>query len=330
VDADRLDIVGVGNAIVDVLARADDRFLAEHGLEKGSMSLVDEAGAERIYAAMGPAVERSGGSCANSMAGAAALGSRVAYVGRVRDDELGEIFTHDIRAAGVRFETPPARDGLSTARSFVIVTPDAQRTMSTYLGASTELGPEDIDPGLFSSAAITYLEGYLWDPPRAKAAFRAAMEAARAGGGRVALSLSDPFCVDRHRAEFRELVAGPVDVLFANEREIISLYECDRFEEAVERVRGPGVLAVLTRSERGSVVVTGEETIAVPAEPVAAVVDTTGAGDLYAAGFLHGLVAGDDLERCARIGAIAAAEVISHVGARPEADLAALVAARLG
>jgi sugar/nucleoside kinase (ribokinase family) len=201
--------------------------------------------------------------------------------------------------------------------------------MSTFLGASTELGPEDIEPDLFGSAAITYLEGYLWDPPRAKAAFRAAMAAARAGGGRIALSLSDPFCVDRHRAEFRELVAGPVDILFANEREVISLYECGGFDEAVARVHAEGVLAVLTRSERGSVVVSDGERITVPAEPVDEVVDTTGAGDLYAAGFLHGLVSGDDLERCARIGAIAAAEVISHVGARPEADLAALVAERL-
>jgi sugar/nucleoside kinase (ribokinase family) len=320
-----LDVLGIGNAIVDVLAHADEAFLVRHGLPKGAMTLIDAERAERLYADMGPGIEVSGGSCANTIAGAAALGSRVGYVGKLRDDELGRIFAHDIRATGVRFATEPADDGPGTARCLILVTPDAQRTMCTYLGACVELGPEDVDLALVASAAVTYLEGYLWDPPRAKEAFRVAMAAARGAGRRVALTLSDPFCVERHREEFLALVDHDVDVLFANEHEIMALYRSSGVEEAVAAVRGRCEIAVVTRSERGCLVVTREEVHEVPAEPVERVVDTTGAGDLFAAGFLHGLTRGRALPECARVGAVAAAEVISHFGARPEVDLPELV-----
>jgi sugar/nucleoside kinase (ribokinase family) len=324
-----LDVLGIGNAIVDVLAHADEAFLAEHDLPKGAMTLIDAERADLLYARMGPGVEVSGGSCANTVAGAATLGSRVAYVGKVRDDDLGRIFAHDIRAAGVAFDTPPADDGPGTARCLILVTGDAQRTMCTYLGASAELGPEDVDTALAARAAVTYLEGYLWDPPRAKDAFRVAMAAAKGADRRVALTLSDPFCVERHRDEFRQLVDGDVDVLFANERELTALYETPSLETAVAAVRGRCEIAVVTRSERGSVVVTDGELHEVPAARVDRVVDTTGAGDLYAAGFLHGLTRGLPLPDCARLGGVAAAEVISHFGARPEADLGALARAAL-
>ncbi len=324
-----LDVLGIGNAIVNVLAHADEAFLAEHDLPKGAMTLIDAERADLLYARMGPGVEVSGGSCANTVAGAASLGSRVAYVGKVRDDDLGRIFAHDIRAAGVAFDTPPADDGPGTARCLILVTGDAQRTMCTYLGASAELGPEDVDTALAARAAVTYLEGYLWDPPRAKDAFRVAMAAAKGAGRRVALTLSDPFCVERHRDEFRQLVDGDVDVLFANERELTALYETSSLETAVAAVRGRCEIAVVTRSERGSVVVTDGELHEVPAARVDRVVDTTGAGDLYAAGFLHGLTRGLPLPDCARLGGVAAAEVISHFGARPEADLGALARAAL-
>lgn len=322
-----LDLLGIGNAIVDVLAHADEAFLEAHGLPKGAMTLVDADSADRLYDAMGPGVEISGGSCANTVAGAASLGSAVAYVGKVRDDQLGRIFAHDIRAAGVAFDTPPAPDGPGTARCLVLVTPDAQRTMCTYLGACVELGPEDVDPSLVASAAVTYLEGYLWDPPRAKDAFRKAMAAAREAGRRVALTLSDPFCVERHREEFRHLVDHEVDVLLANEHELAALYEAASLEEAVAAVRGRCELAAVTRSARGSLVVAGDEVHEVPAAPVERVVDTTGAGDLYAAGFLHGLTHGMDPAACARLGGLAAAEVIAHVGARPERPLRELIPA---
>jgi sugar/nucleoside kinase (ribokinase family) len=323
-DGTALDVLGIGNAIVDVLAHADDGFLAEHALPKGAMTLIDAAGADRLYAAMGPGVEVSGGSCANTVVGAASLGSRVAYIGKVRDDELGRIFAHDIRAAGVHFATPPADGGPATARCLILVTPDAQRTMCTNLGACVELGPEDVDRDLVASAAVTYLEGYLWDPPRAKEAFRVVMAAASEAGRRVALTLSDPFCVERHRDEFRQLVDGPVDVLFANEHEIAALYEAPDLETAVAAVRGRCEIAVVTRSERGCLVVTAEAVHEVPAAPVERVVDTTGAGDLFAGGFLHGLTRGRPLPECARTGAAAAAEVISHFGARPETSLAGI------
>lgn len=324
----RHDVLAVGNAIVDVLAHADDAFLDDHGMVKGSMALVDDAVAHALYDDMGPAVEISGGSAANTAAGIASLGGRAAFVGKIADDQLGEVFAHDIRAAGVAFEAlAPLAGGPSTARCLILVTPDAQRTMNTYLGASALISPADVDSDEVAAAAVTYCEGYLWDQPDAKAAIVAAMDAARAAGRKVAFTLSDSFCVDRHRAEFLELAEGKVDVLFANEAEICSLYEVDDFDAAAERVAGHVAIACLTRSEKGSEVITDAgERIAVPAAPVDAVVDTTGAGDLYAAGFLYGLTGGRDLETCARLGALAAAEVISHVGARPETSLAELAA----
>src|SRR5688572_11542432 len=326
----RQDVVGIGNAIVDVIAHAEDGFLAAEAMAKGAMTLIEADRAEGLYARMGPAVEMSGGSAANSMAGIASLGGRAGFIGKVKDDQLGAIFSHDIRAAGVSFQTPPAKVGPPTARCLIFVTPDAQRTMNTYLGACVELGPEDVDEALIASARVTYLEGYLWDKPRAKEAFRKAARLAHEAGGKVALTLSDPFCVERHRAEFQELVKGPVDILFANEAEIRALWQVGDFDAALAATKGLVELAALTRSEKGSVVLSGNGAERVPAEPVARVVDTTGAGDLYAAGFLYGLTNGRSPADAARIGAIAAAEVISHVGARPERPLKALVAERLG
>jgi sugar/nucleoside kinase (ribokinase family) len=273
---------------------------------------------------MGPAVEVSGGSVANSIVGAASLGSRAAYIGKVHDDEFGRVFAHDIRAAGVHFETPLATGGPPTARCLILVTPDAHRTMATYLGACVELGPGDIDEDLVARAAVTYLEGYLWDPPRAKEAFRVAMAAARRAGRRVALTLSDSFCVERHRDEFRALVDDEVDILFANEMELLSLYQVDDLGSAVDAVRGRCEVALVTRSEHGALVVTSDEVTEVPAHRVSRLVDTTGAGDLFAAGFLHGLTHGLPHAESAALGALAAAEIISHFGARPEADLAEL------
>jgi sugar/nucleoside kinase (ribokinase family) len=318
------DVVGIGNAIVDVLARADDALVEREKLVKGTMALVDAARAEAVYAAMPAGVEKSGGSVANTIAGIASLGGKGAFIGKVRNDELGAVFGHDLKALGVRFDTRPANSGPPTARCLVLVTPDAQRTMCTFLGACVDLGPEDIDEALVGSAAITYLEGYLFDPPRAMEAFRKAAAAAHKAGRKVALSLSDPFCVDRHRAEFRELVDRHIDVLFANEHEICSLYETEHFELAAEAVRGHCDIAVLTRSERGSDIVTKRELLHVAPWPVAHVVDTTGAGDLYAAGFLYGLTQGRDLGSCGRFGSLCAAEIIGHVGARPETSLGRL------
>lgn len=322
----RYDVVGIGNAIVDVLAHAEDAQLADLGLAKGVMTLVDAAEAERIYAAMGPGIECSGGSAANTMAGLASLGSRAAYVGKVRDDQLGQVFRHDIRAAGVAFDSPAATSGSPTARCLILVTPDAQRTMQTYLGACVELGPDDIDPGVIAAAGVTYLEGYLWDQPRAKEAFLKAARVAHEAGRKVSLSLSDPFCVDRHRDSFLDLVSNHVDILFANEAEIMSLYRAGSFDQALRAVRGHCEVAALTRSEKGSVVVTGDEVTVIGAERIDMLVDTTGAGDLYAAGFLHGLTHGADPAMCARLGGICAAEVIIHYGARPEEPLDRLVA----
>lgn len=324
-----IDVVGIGNAIVDVLSHADDAFLDKHGLTKGGMMLIDDDRARSLYAAMGPGVEISGGSAANTMAGIAALGARAAFVGKVRDDQLGEVFAHDIRAIGVSFMTPPALEGASTGRCLILVTPDAQRTMNTFLGAGVGLTPEDINPHVIQAAQVTYLEGYLWDPENAKNAFRKAVEAAHAGGRKVALSLSDSFCVDRHRDEFRDLVEQ-VDILFANEAEILSLYEVDNFDAALQEVRRANTLAALTRSEKGSVILHGDEVHVIDAETGVTLVDTTGAGDLYAAGFLAGYTTGRTLAECGRMGSIAAAEAISHMGARPQADLKALVAAKLG
>ncbi len=320
-----LDAVAVGSAIVDVLATADDALLEAHGLVKGTMALVDAERAEALYAAMGPAVAISGGSAANTVAGIASFGGAAAFIGKVGDDQLGSVFAHDIRAVGVEFATPPLRGGPATARCLVLVTPDAQRTMSTYLGAASGLRAEDIDEGVIVRAQVTYLEGYLWDPPEAIDALRRAIGLAHAARRQVALSLSDPFCVDRHRQEFLDLIEGEVDVLFANEVEIMSLLEVATFEEAVRAVRGLCDVAALTRGPLGSVVVAGTTVVDVPAAPVERVVDTTGAGDLYAAGFLHGFTRGADIERCARLGTLAAAEVITHLGARPQVPLATLV-----
>jgi len=323
-DAD-LDVIGIGNALVDVLSQESESFLRTHGLAKGTMQLVDEARARQLYEAMGPGIEISGGSAANTIVGVASFGGRGHYVGKVRDDQLGEVFAHDLRSVGVGFTTPAATGGPSTGRCLVVVTPDAQRTLNTYLGAAVHLGPADIDARLIARGRILYLEGYLFDPPAAQQAFRVAAEHAHAAGRKVALTLSDPFCVDRHRAAFLDLVAHHVDVLFANEAEILSLYEVRDFDAALARVRGHCEMAALTRSARGSVVVAGHDVHTVKAEPVKAVVDTTGAGDLYAAGFLFGLSRGLAPATCARLGSLAAAEVISHVGARPLTPLAALL-----
>ncbi len=316
------DVVGIGNAIVDVLTQADDALVEAQGLPKGSMTLIDGQRAENLYAQMGPAREISGGSAANTLAGVAALGGRAAFIGKVRNDQLGGIFRHDIRAAGVHFETPPATSGPPSGRCLIFVTPDAQRTMATFLGAATELGPDAVDPEVIAAARVTYLEGYLFDPPAAKEAFVRAAEIARGAGRKVSLTLSDPFCVERHRTAFRDLVEHHVDILFANEQEICALYEVSDFDAALQAVRHHCEVAALTRSERGSVVLAGDEIHVVDAAPLDRLVDTTGAGDLYAAGFLFGYTRGDSLYDCGRIGAIAAAEVISHFGARPEVDLA--------
>jgi sugar/nucleoside kinase (ribokinase family) len=320
-----IDVVGIGNAIVDVLAHSEEEFLAREGLVKGTMTLIDAGRADALYRIMGPAIEASGGSAGNTMAGIASLGGAGAYIGKVRDDFLGQVYRHDITAAGVRFETPPATSGPGTARCLILVTPDGQRTMNTYLGACVELGPADIDPDVIAAAQVTYLEGYLFDPPQAQEAFRKAAAIAHSAGRRVALSLSDPFCVGRHRAAFRDLVHGHVDILFANEAEICSLYETDDFAAATAAVRGHVAIAALTRSSAGSVILVAGAEYPIAAAPVARVVDTTGAGDLYASGFLYGLIRALPLQVCGEIGSLCAAEIISHFGARPEVNLSELV-----
>ena len=293
------------------------------------MTLIDDREAERLYDAMGPGIERSGGSAANTMVGVAALGGEADFIGKVRDDQLGAIFRHDIRAAGVSFDSKAALAGAGTARCLILVTDDAQRTMATYLGASVGLAAEDIDESAVAAAAVTYLEGYLWDAPSAKNAFLRAARLAHASGGKVALTLSDPFCVERHRESFLDLVAGHIDILFANEAEITSLYETPNFDEALQAVRQHCQVAALTRSEKGAVILSGEEVHVVDAEPVDRIVDTTGAGDMFAAGFLYGYAAGHPLYECGVLGAVAAAEIISHYGARPEKPLRELATARL-
>ncbi len=325
-----LDVVAIGNAIVDVIARIDDAFLGTHGVERGAMTLIDTARSDALYEAMPPGMEVSGGSAGNTAAGLAALGARTGYIGKVSDDTLGKVFRHDITAQGVRFETAPASDGPPTARCLVLVTPDAQRSMNTYLGACVNLTPDDVDPDMIAEAQVVYLEGYLWDPPQAKEAFLKAAKIAHETGGKVALTLSDSFCVDRHRKEFQELVRHHVDILFANEHEIVSLFEVDSFDEALQKVRFEVETAALTRSEKGSVVMHRDEVHVLDAEKAERIVDSTGAGDLYAAGFLYGYTQGKDVATCGRLGGLCAAEVISHYGARPEADLKALVAERLG
>jgi sugar/nucleoside kinase (ribokinase family) len=322
----QFDVTAIGNAIVDVLAKADDALLEEHKLPKGAMNLIDAATADKLYSIMGPGVEASGGSAGNTIAGIAALGGRAAYIGKVADDQLGKIFTHDIRAVGVTYDTPPLKGGLPTARSLIFVTPDAQRTMQTFLGACTQLGPEDINMDYIMSSRVVYLEGYLWDLPRAKAAMREAALKAKDEGVKVSLTLSDAFCVARFRDEFLELAEKYVDILFANESEILSLYQVENFDDALQRVRNHCEIAALTRSEKGSVVVNRDELHVIDAVPGVKVVDTTGAGDAYAAGFLYGYTQGHDLATCGRLGGVMAAEVISHFGPRPEANVKELAA----
>jgi sugar/nucleoside kinase (ribokinase family) len=320
------DVVGIGNAIVDVLAHAEEEFLVRHGLNKGTMTLIDAERATSLYAAMGSGFEVSGGSAGNTIAGIASLGGKAGYIGKVGADELGRIFRHDIRANGVAFETPVATSTTPTARCLIFVTPDAQRTMNTYLGACIELTPEDIDPAVIAGARVTYMEGYLWDPPAAKQAFLKAARIAHERGRKVSLSLSDPFCVDRHRQEFRDLVRDHVDILFANEAEICSLWQTESFDSALQATRGLCEVAALTRSAKGSLILAGEETHVVDAARVDRVVDTTGAGDLYAAGFLYGYCRGLSPYDSGRIASLAAAEIISHFGARPERPLRQLLA----
>ncbi|MFN8036270.1 MAG: adenosine kinase [Acidimicrobiia bacterium] len=325
-----LHVLGVGNALVDVLTHADDAFIASHGLARGAATMVDETTAARVYDALPPAIEMSGGSAANTIAGLASFGAATGYLGRVRDDELGDVFGHDLRSLGVRFDARPAVEGPPTGRCLVMVTSDAQRTMCTYLGVSSDFGPDDVDDALVADAAVVYLEGYLWDQPAAKEAIRRVARVAHEAGRQVAFTLSDPFCVGRHRAEFLHLVEHEIDVLFANEIEICSLYEVEEFDEALQRVRPHCDVAALTRSEKGSVILRGDEVHVIDPAPVAAVVDTTGAGDLYAAGVLYGLTHGHDLGTCGHLGSLAAAEVIGHLGARPEQSLADLARPLLG
>lgn len=319
------DVVGVGNALVDVISHADDHFIDRHDLVKGSMTLVDTDRALHLYRSLGTAVEMSGGSAANTLTGVASFGGRAAYIGKVSDDDLGQVFGHDMRAVGVQFRPGLPEDGVPTGRCIIVVTPDAQRTMNTYLGVSSLLKPADIDEAAVAAGAVLYMEGYLYDRPEAKEAFRSAAAIAHANGRKVSLTLSDSFCVDRHRSDFRSLVTDEVDLLFGNELELMSLYEVDSFDAAVERVRRDCQLAVITVGEKGCVVVNDDQVLRVPAQPVDRVLDTTGAGDLFAAGFLYGYTRGDQLERCATLGAIAAAEVISHIGPRPLVELRTLV-----
>ncbi len=322
------DVVGIGNAIVDIISRCDDDFLKMHGAAKGHMQLVDEQQISKLYDAVGPAIEISGGSAANTVAGVASLGGRAAYIGKTADDEFGRIFAHDIRALGVHFETSPSAGGAATARSLILVTPDGERTMNTFLGISPQLGPDDIDEQTIAAGKILYLEGYLFDAPAAKTSFRAAAAIAKTHGRLVSLTLSDGFCVDRHREEFLDLIRSDVDILFANESEITSLYQVNSFDQAAEKVCQDTALAALTRSEKGSLIIHGNESLAIPASPVETLVDTTGAGDLYAAGFLFGYANNKDLGLCGRLGSLAAAEIISHIGARPENNLSELAASR--
>jgi sugar/nucleoside kinase (ribokinase family) len=322
-----LDVLGLGNAIVDVVCEADERMLERLELAKGTMTLVDEARMAELYGGIGPAVEMSGGSCANTMAALASLGARAAYVGKVQRDQLGEVFGHDIRAAGVAFATPPLVGGPATARCLVLVTPDAQRTMATYLGACVELGPADVDEAAVAGARIVYLEGYLWDRPDAKEACLKAAALAHRHGRQVALTLSDPFCVARWRDEFADLIARHADIVIANEVEFCSLYGANSFDEVIDVVRGQARIAALTRGADGSVIVSGDQTHVLAAAPIERLVDTTGAGDLYAAGFLYGLTHDLPLPACGRLATLSAAHILGHYGARAAAPLKPLAAA---
>jgi sugar/nucleoside kinase (ribokinase family) len=316
-----IDVLTIGNAIVDVIAKVEEAFITREQLVKGSMNLIDEVRAEMLYSHMGPAIEISGGSAGNTAAGVASFGGKAAYFGKVRDDQLGGIYRHDMRSLGVQFDTPAASDGPATARSFILVTPDGERTMNTYLGACVNLDERDVDAEKVKAAAVTYMEGYLYDKPAAMAAFRAAAKISQAAGKLTSITLSDSFCVERHRADFLDLIRNSINIVFANETEIKALYQTQSFTGAIEAARQDCPIVVVTRSEKGSVILKGNDTIEVPAHPVKAVVDVTGAGDLYAAGFLFGFTSGKPLAHCARLGSLAASEVISHVGARPEVNL---------
>jgi sugar/nucleoside kinase (ribokinase family) len=320
-----VEVLGLGNSLIDILSLSEDDYLRAQEMVKGAMTLIDEARAEALYAARVDPRVISGGSAANTIVGVASFGVAAAYIGKVKQDALGTTFADDIRSTGVSFSTAPAEHGPATGRCFVYVTPDGERTMNTYLGASTYLSPPDVDEDLVKAAKVVYLEGYMWDRPAAKAAFQKAGAIARAAGRRVALTLSDSFCVDRFRGEFIDLMRSrTVDTIFANTDEILSLYETPNFGEALDLLRAEGVLAAVTRSEKGCVVIDGKETWEVPAFPIAKLVDTTGAGDLFAAGFLAGLARDRDMVACGRLGGLAAAEIIQHLGARPNVSLAEL------
>jgi sugar/nucleoside kinase (ribokinase family) len=322
--ADDFDVVGIGNALVDVLTHEDDAFIAANGLVKGSMTLIDTERAEALYASMGRGIEVSGGSAANTIAGIASFGGQAAYIGRVFDDQLGAVFAHDLRSTGAAFRCPPATEGPPTGRCLIVVTPDAERTMNTYLGSSEYFGPEDVDGDLIASAKVTYLEGYLFDRPEAQEAYWKASRIAHDAGRRVSLTLSDTFCVERHKEAWRSLVADQVDILFANEGEAMALYDVDTVEAAIEHVKADVEVAAVTRGPNGSLVVHDGEVITVAAHPVEKVVDTTAAGDLYSAGFLYGFTNGRSLESCGRLASVAASAVLGHTGARPGLSLAQL------
>jgi sugar/nucleoside kinase (ribokinase family) len=321
----KYDVTGVGNAIVDILAQVDESFLQKHGLVKASMTLIDEKQASALYEDMPPAIEKSGGSAANTMAGIASFGGKAAFIGKVKDDDLGKIFAHDLRSIGVHYSTKPAIDGVSTAKCLISITPDAERTMATYLGATREIHIVDIDEDVIANSKVTYLEGYLWDEQHAKNAMRRSVEIAKKNGKTVALSLSDAFCVGRHREGFLTLIREGVDIVFANEAEIKCLFEDDNFDSAIEKARGLTEIVAVTRGAKGSVILNGDitEEILLPSGLIK-VVDTTGAGDLYASGFLYGYTQGKNLAKCGRLATIAASEVIQHIGARPEENLAGL------
>lgn len=324
------DLVGIGNAMVDVLATVDDAFLEEQTLDKGAMTLVDTDRANQIYAKMPPAQEVSGGSCGNTMAGFASLGGKGVFIGKVRDDQLGDVFRRDMQSIGVDFFTPATTEGPRTGSCLVLITPDAQRTMCTNLGAASNLTPKDIDKDIIQAAKVVYMEGYLFDPPDAQDAFVEAADLAHDAGQKVSITLSDPFCVDRHRHAFQMLVADHTDILFGNEEEIKSLYQVDDFDAALQQVRGHCEIACLTRSSKGSVILSGDEVHIIDPMPLDLVVDTTGAGDQFAAGFLYGYTQGMDLRKCGEIATLTATEVISHVGARPDVNLKELVERELG
>ena len=316
------DVLCIGNAIVDIIAQSDESFLAENGIIKGAMNLIDAERAELLYARMGPAVEASGGSAGNTAAGIASFGGRAAFAGKVADDHLGGIYAHDIRALGVAFDTRPLAGTPPTARCMIFVTPDGERSMNTYLGASIEFGPQDVEAEKASGSKVVYFEGYLWDPPRAKEAIREAARLAHAAGREVAMTLSDSFCVDRYRDEFLELMrSGTVDIVFANDHELRALYQTASLETAIQAIRGDCRLAAVTCSEKGSTIIEGERTISIDAIPIDELVDTTGAGDLYAAGFLFGYTQGRSLEDCGKLGSLAAGLVIQQIGPRPRQNL---------